>query len=420
MNGCHIKNKILSQSRQETIKNEWLMKRLDILLPVLMKETGIDMWVIISKEFNDDPIGKTFYPAQTISPSRLFGLVFYLREDNTVERMNLYSDKGSSMVSFYKPSWKTDQETQWECLKRLIDERKPKNIGLNYSNISTLADGITHGMYMNVINSIGPENAEHVVSAEVLGIRWLETRIREELVAYDGINTILDAIINEMFSSDTIIPGVTTTTDVEWKFIETIQGLGLRINFRPDVDLQRPGDNNPKISGTTIMPGDLLRVDTGLEYLGLHTDTQKLAYVCKNGEKVVPHGLRKAWETSLRFQDIFCKRLNKGNSGNQVLLDSLSDAKHENIDACLYTHPIGCYVHSAGPLIGLTDQQTAIPLIGDLLVSDNTCYALELYTISYVPEWKQNVAMFSEQLIAYYEDAVHYIGNRQEELILVK
>ncbi len=361
----------------------------------------------------------SLFPAPFQNASRLSGLIFSLENNGSVDCLNMYSSQSGALQPYYKPVWDKGSETQWECLGRIVRQKDPQRIGLNFSENVALVDGISSVLYQHVLDAIGPEYARRVVSAEHLGVRWLETRLPEELDAYPGINGIMDAVIDQMFSGATIHPGVTTTTDVEYHFIDTIQKLGLSINFKPDVDLQRRGRTETKIGDTLILPGDLLRCDVGLQYLGLNTDTQKMAYVLKQGEKSAPDGMRKALENCHKFQDIVCSNLREGKTGNQVFAGSKQEAALAGIQADLYAHPIGFHVHGAGPIFGLWDQQGFIPGRGELPVHNNTCYALELFTRQYLPEWDQDINIFLEQVIAYHDDQVFYIGKREEEFLLI-
>ncbi len=226
-----IKHKILPPRQQVNIRNQWLARRLEQILPQIMQETGIDLWIIIGREFNEDPLMYSLFPAPFQNASRLSGLIFSLENNGSVDCLNIYSSQSGALLPFYKPVWDKGNETQWECLGRIIRQKDPHRIGLNFSENVALVDGISSVLYQHVLDAIGTEYASRVVSAEQLGVRWLETRLPEELDAYPGINGIMDAVIDQMFSGATILPGVTTTTDVEWQFIETIHQLSLSYQF---------------------------------------------------------------------------------------------------------------------------------------------------------------------------------------------
>jgi len=58
---------VLPLREQAKIIDEVIDDRLNNLLPQLMERTGIDMWVMITREYNEDPIVKTMLPATWIS-----------------------------------------------------------------------------------------------------------------------------------------------------------------------------------------------------------------------------------------------------------------------------------------------------------------------------------------------------------------
>ena len=79
--------------------------------------------------------------------------------------------------------------------------------------------------------------------------------------------------------------------------MQKVNDLGLRCWFSPDIDLQRRGCADPRVSGTVIEEGDIVHCDVGLVCLGLHTDTQRLVYVGRKGENGIP---RASWTLSER------------------------------------------------------------------------------------------------------------------------
>jgi Xaa-Pro aminopeptidase len=416
------KEKILPLSEQARVKNEWLDHRLHHILPEIMKRTEIDMWVVLAREYNEDPVLESLFPGGVMTASRLTGLIFFRNSDGEVERFSLNSSQSSGPFSrFYTPLWRRGEETQWERLRKLIDEKQPRTIGVNRSEKSAHADGLSAYLYDQLRSILSDEYTKRIVSAEDLVIGWMETRSHKELDIYSGINHIIHSIIDEAFSLDTIHVGVTTTTDLEWWMMEQVRALGLRPWFPFDVDVQRRGEEEKRKTDTVIKPGDLLHCDVGLDYLGLKTDTQRLAYVVPLGEDDAPEGLKTALRTANRFQDIVCENFITGKTGNEILSASLQQAESENIKAQLYTHPIGYYGHGPGPVMGLWDNQDHVPGSGDNILYPDTCYALELNIAQRVPEWdNQEVFIFLEQTVAFTGENIKYLDGRQTELILVR
>jgi len=417
---------VLSQREQSRVVDEILRDRLDNLLPALMDRTGIDMWVVISREYNEDPVLRTMLPSTWLSARRTTMLVFY--RDSTRNRFEKLAvaryNVGESIVKAWDPEKNPDQ---WKALSDIIVSRNPKRIGINTSVDFGHADGLDHTHHGLFMKSLPKEFASRVVSADRLAVAWLETRTEREMQVYPQLVSITHAIIEEGFSEKVVTPGVTTTDDVVWWFRQKIRDLGLDTWFHPSVSVQRNDpqnfehlrnfSNRPK--DDVIRPGDLLHVDIGITYLRLNTDIQQHAYVLKPGEKSLPDNLAKAMGRANRLQDILTERFKTGASGNQILKSSLEQAAKEGLNATIYTHPLGLHGHAAGPTIGLWDQQGGVPGSGDYPVYPNTAYSIELNAATEIPEWKKSIRIMLEEDGFFDGRDFRYIGKRQKEIYLI-
>jgi len=68
--------KILSMKERAEVMDSWLEYRLDNIIPKLMQRENIDMWIIIAREYNEDPVIQTMLPATWQSARRRTILVF--------------------------------------------------------------------------------------------------------------------------------------------------------------------------------------------------------------------------------------------------------------------------------------------------------------------------------------------------------
>jgi Xaa-Pro aminopeptidase len=417
---------VLNMRERAELRDQLLEERIDTVLPTLMRRAGIDMWVIISREYNEDPVLKTMLPATWLSARRRTILVLYDQgEEKGVEALAIARyDVGKT----FKKAWdKEQQPDQWKRLIEIIEERQPNSIGINRSEHFGLADGIVatdHDAFLDYL----PETYKgKVKSAENLAIGWLETRTEREMVIYRQVMRIAHQIIAEGFSEQVIQPGYTTTDDVVWWYRDRIRELGLVAWFHPTVDVQRadPGNKESERSYSrrpdvaTIMPGDLLHVDFGITYLGLNTDTQENAYVLKAGETAPPTYLVSAYNKSLRVMDILTEQYKNGATGNEMLANTLRIGKSEGLRPMIYTHPIGYHGHGAGPTIGLWDQQGGVPVKGDYPLYPNTAYSIELNNTVYLEEWGKDVRIMLEEDGFWDGETFRYIDGRQVELFLV-
>ena len=410
------RQKILPLRDRMIVYNGWLMNKLEKLLPGMMDETGIDLWVVVAREYNEDPVIMSLLPEPNLYARRRTILLFH-RQPEGVERLAVYR---YGFGDFYKGVWNPDEEEQYECLAKIIKEKNPEKIGINVSNTFAFGDGLTHGEYTLLVDALG-DLSERLEPAETLCIRWLETRSKEELEAYPMLVELTHAIIQEAFSSKIITAGVTTVDDVQWWIRQKMLDLGVEMWFPATVDRQGHGDSYEDNERTRVIHrGDLLHCDVGFYYLGLATDVQQNAYVLKQGETDAPRGLKDALVDANKLQDFHASAMKTGRTGNEILKEALDNALADGIKPSIYTHPLGVHGHAAGPTIGLWDQQGGVPGRGDYPLHPDTCYAIELNAKREVPEWdNQEVRMSLEQDAWWTGEELVFMAGRQKKLHLV-
>ncbi len=419
---------ILPEVERARVIDEILADRFDNLLPQLMDQTHIDMWVVISREYNEDPVLRTMLPATWLNARRRTILLFYRNAaSNTFEKLAVARyEVGDNIVS----AWDKEKEPdQWKRLMQLIEYRNPDTIGLNFSDDFNLADGLDKTDYEGFMKYLPKKYHRKVVSAEPLAVRWIETRTDREMILYNQLVDITHDIIAQAFSEKVITPGITTATEVEWWMRQKVTDLGLETWFHPAVDVQRAHEEtdgplqsfSDRPGVTIILPGDLLHCDFGITYLRLNTDCQELAYVLKPGEKEAPEFLREGLKAGNKVQDVLTQNMQKGRTGNEILYKSLKEAKAAGLRPAIYTHPLGLYGHSAGTTIGMWDSQEGVMKDDgeNYPLNPNTVYAIELNTTISVPEWKREIRIMLEEAGFYGEEGFRYVNGRQTELFLI-
>ena len=414
---------ILSLKERARVIEEIQKDRFDNLLPKLMDESGIDMWIIITREYNEDPVIKTLLPPTWLNARRRTILAFhYDKKSKDLEKVAIarYSF-GKNIPSIWN---KEEEPNQMKALAKFIEEKNPEKIGLNYSDHFALADGIVKTDYELFLDNLPSKLSKKVVSAEELAIRWIETRTEKEMIIYDQLVEITHGIINEAFSTNVITPGVTTTDDVVWWMREKVKKLGLKTWFHPTIDVQRNENSDlyafdGESKFDIILPGDLIHCDFGISYLTLNTDCQELAYVLKPNETEAPEYLVKALDEGNRVQDIFTDLFEYKKTGNQILKEALEQGKNEGLRPQIYTHPLGTFGHSAGTTLGMWDSQGGVPFTGDFPMNYNTVYAIELNTKVFIEEWNKDIRVMLEEAGVFEKTGFRYVNGRQTELILV-
>jgi len=419
---------ILPVKDQARVIDEILSDRFNNVLPELMDKSGIALWLIISREYNEDPVLKTMLPATWLNARRRTVLLFYRdKVKDSIHKLAVARyDVGKNIVS----AWDKEKEPdQWKRLVQLIEERNPKTIGLNFSKDHNIADGLVKTDHEELLKSLPKKYHNRIVSAEQLAVRWIETRTPREMIIYDQLVNITRDIINEAFSEKVITPGITRTSDVVWWMRQKISDLGLRTWFHPTVDVQRTSENakgelyafSGRPEDMIILPGDLVHCDMGISYLRLNTDCQQLAYVLKPNETDAPKFLKEALADGNRVQDFLTKNMIAGRTGNTILAQALSDAKAAGFRPTIYTHPLGSYGHSAGTTIGMWDAQEGVMKDDgeNYPLNPNTVYAIELNTKVNIPEWKRDIRIMLEEAGFYGPNGFRYVNGRQTELLLI-
>ena len=391
---------------QEKIRQEWLKLRLERVLPTLMRRHGVALWLVICREYNEDPVFFSLVSPSVMAARRRTILVFHDRgPEKGIERLTLGGGSNGGLYEVYRDPETEGRELwgegQWALLRKLVEERKPSTIAVNISHTHAFSDGLSAGEREKLESVLGPWTSRFV-RAENLPLEYIAARVPEMLPTYRHLQQIVHALIARAFSNEVITPGKTTTQDVVWWLRQRVNDLGLGEWFPPSVNVQRPGQNARDFTATgdrsdvVIERGDHLWTDFGIKAMGLATDTQHVGYVLRPGETDAPAGLRQTLANSNRLQDIVMERIRPGRTGNEVLADALLAAKAEGLTGTIYCHPIGDHGHGAGPIIGLWDRQEGVPGRGDVTFLPSTWFSIELQATTVVPEWN-NMAVRSAQ-----------------------
>ncbi len=409
---------ILAPRERAALENRILAERLDTIVPQIMREERIDLWLLVAREYFEEPVVATMLDAENMHARRRTILIFHdPGEGKPVERLTV---SRYGLGGLFAPAWDPDkQPDQWQAVADLIAARDPAKIAVNSSDLYQFADGMTLSQYDRFMAALPAGLKGRVVSGETLAIRWLETRLPSEMALYPTVVRIAHAVIGEAFSRKVITPGVTTAEEVQWWYRDRLMQLGLTPWFHPSVAIQRQGAKGMLEGAEVIRPGDLLWTDFGITYLRLNTDTQHLAYVLKPGETEAPAGLRAGLANSNRVQDFLTRAFRVGRSGNEALAIARADAIAAGLDPSIYTHPIGHHGHGAGPSIGFWDNQNADPR-GAGPIRANTAWSIELTSYAAVPEWGGQRVDFRTEEDAFFDGkSVRYIDGRQTEITLI-
>lgn len=399
-----------------TERDRLLTRRLDEIVPALMEEHGFEAWVIDAREYNEDPVARTMLPSTWLGTARRRTILVFRDHGRERGAISRYP------VGPFPPVWDPDdQPDQWAALTAHL-EGVEGTVGLNYSGVFGLADGLTSTEHRAIALAL---DQHHVESAAPLAIGWLETRLEDEVAMMAEACHIAHGFLRRALSGEVIEPGRTTTTDVAWWLAQTAHDSGHPIWFHPGVSVQRSGDEPRSPADTAddriIGRGDLVHIDFGIVRNGYHTDQQQHAYVLGDGEEGPPDSFVAGLRQGNRLQEILMAEMIPGRSGNETLAVTVDRARGEGIRPIVYTHPLGLHGHAAGATIGLWDSQEAVEGAGDYPIRPSTGWSIELAVEIDVEEWDgQRAKIMLEEDAFLGRNGVTFLDGRQEELWLIE
>jgi Xaa-Pro aminopeptidase len=398
-----------------------LARRLDTVIPLVMERAGLDAWVLIAREYAEDPVLATMLPSTWLRTARRRTILVFTEGGRTRAAIARYP-VGTAFPSLWNPEVQPDQ---WAALIDYLDAADPSTIGIDTSTQFPLADGLTSTEHAALLGALPERLIDRVVDAESAAIGWLETRLPEEVDALEAACTVAHRFLRRALSPEVIDPGSTTTDDVAWWLRQSVHDAGLAVWFHPSVTIQRPGTDGAPIAGglppdDPIVRGDLVHIDFGIVQDGYHTDQQQHAYVLRDGETAAPGGLATAFTEANRLQDLLIAEFAVGRTGNELLAAARAVAIAKGIRPTIYTHPIGLHGHAAGATIGLWDQQDGVAGQGDYPIQPDTAWSIELSVEADVPEWNGRPTRIMLEEDAFYDGtAVRFLDGRQTELWLI-
>jgi Xaa-Pro aminopeptidase len=426
-----------------TMQQRWLRQRLDTFLPALLRKHGIDMWVVPMREYTEDPVFSAITAPETFAARRRTIYVFFdtcaaAGSPPTPACVQRIALGGSTQGGVFEARRSTKAaasnigrgqqaelwgDEQWQALKSLIEERRPRVIGINRSTVFAFSDGLTSGELQGMSAALGDTWTARFKNAEGLPLELIASRLPEEEELFRRMQELVWSMTQTMFSSAVITPGATRTSDLVWWWRQRVNDYGLDTWFQPSIEVQRKGATADQLGDDPIIQhGDVLHCDVGITVARLNTDTQHNAYVLRPGETDAPAGLKRALANANALQDIVLEEIRPGRTGNEILATSRERMKSKAINGTVYSHPIGLHGHGAGPLIGLWDYQDGVAGRGDAKVIPSMWFSIELQATTPVPEWDgQPVRMAQEEdVIIDAAGKIRWALKRQDQLFLVR
>lgn len=375
--------------RRWRIMNEIRNDKFELVLPEVMRENNIDMWIITNKEGNFDPL----YPDMGAGYTTQNG--YYIFTDigkPRIERAALGIDGG-----LLEGGGSYDYFGSEDELKEFVTRRDPKRIGLNMSKMIGGADGLSYTMYQQLTEVLGKKYASRFVSAEKLVSDFRSRRVATEIGVFAEAGNYSYQIAERAFSNEVITPGVTTLEDVAWWMKEQLFKHNLESSFgMPSVYVTGPEGIVATSTDRIIQRGDILMLDWGVGLMNMYTDMKRMAYVLKEGETDVPESINNAFKQGVRVRTIIKQTIKPGITAQQNMdniYKALTDAGFSKIafnkpnndtktDVVIGCHSVGNWGHGIGPSIAEWN-----PVRFTYIVRPTNLLSIELFAYTPLPEW---------------------------------
>jgi Xaa-Pro aminopeptidase len=418
--------KLLTWSQQLAMREQWLKKRHEMILP-MMRKHGIDMWIVVNEEFHDDPLTQYIAPPRPYAGNRDV-FVFVDAGENGLRKLALTGYSEENIQRFFESS--NEPKPLDQALPELYQTYHPKKIGLSYGAGRGVQRSITHDTYKLLAEKMGTDAEAHFVPAADLIEEYMDTRIPEEFDEYTKLVKLTDILAHRALSSEVIKPGKTTVGDVRRWLFDALGERGVGTWFQPDLRVQRKRKPNDTSRGflavamedTVIQRGDLVHLDFGITYMGLNSDWQKMVYIFRDGEKEVPPGLKHALANTNALQDAVMLRASRpGRPAGEVYTAAMDEMKQKNIEAQIYSHPLGDQGHGLGAAIDFRATKRPETMGQEKRLRKGSYISIELNTQTIVPEWdSQKICVMEEDPAYLTDEGWKFFVPRQEAFYVIR
>ncbi len=392
-------------------------ERIDVLLPQVMKDRGIDLWLTFTRENAPDPI----LPVLGVDHIVARGAFIFALKEGKLHKLAIaasYDVDPIRKTGLYDEVVSYGSEGVKPHLKKAFDELAPRTTAVNFSRDVTIADGLTIGMRRYLKEALG-EHAETFVSSEQLVVSLLGRKLPREIAALERAVTGTQQIILEALTPARISPGRTTEADLHRWMEARAAEMGLGVAFGSIVVGPQRGHSSP--TDRVIERGDVIRIDWGASFEGYCADIQRTAYVLEEGETEAPAWLRKLWDATLAANRAGRAAMKAGATGNAV--DTA--ARRVLVEAGYPEYPhgtghaIGLKVHDVGPMLGPDwKERYGDPVFFTL--EEGQVFAVEplIYVKPAEIDYEINTAL--EEDVVVDSSGARLIGTPQTEIILIR
>ena len=396
-------------------------ERIRTLLPEAMQRAGVDSWIVVCRENNNDPLA---IHVGGENAGREAAFLFFL-DDKNIESVAI-SPMGEATalkeVALHDSVVVIERGANlWAEIAREISARNPNNIAINSSDYP-ITDGLSYSQRIKLQEALGSRLWRRTVPSTDLVFEWLSVKLPQEIAIMEKAAEITSQLQYDVYK--TVVPGKTKDSDIAAYLRTRMTELGVKDAWAP---AQNPSVNSGQDRGHShatdkvIQPGDVIQIDFGIKVYDMWcSDIQRFAYVLKEGETQAPDEIQKYWKNGVAGHRKVLAAMKPGVTGWSV-----DKAQREwmtetgSLPVMWGTgHPVGYWAHDAGPaLSGAARTDRPEGSNARLLVAGQTFAYDGFFTWQRDDNSTKTISV--EEMAVVTENGAEYMSSPQEELILI-
>ncbi|MFX0092847.1 MAG: M24 family metallopeptidase [Candidatus Hodarchaeota archaeon] len=385
------------------------------IIPSIMKETGIDCWLIFARETAaiQDPVMNLVIGGDVVWQS---AFIFFIADNGAFSKTAIVGNYDADAEE-QKNIWDKVipyKEGISEPLREYFKLVNPKKIALNYSLDDVMADGLTYGMYLTLCQILSKKKDRFVSAGSIISqLRGRKSKTEIELITKA---CELTEEINKTVTTK-LKPGM-TETEIQSMYFEEMDRYGVDSSWQrsscPAIDVPpKKIGHSPPSSEYSTRKGYTLHNDFGVKLQGYCSDLQRMWFF--GTEKEIPEELQHAFETvheAITRAAQFIKPGVTGESVDSIAREYVISRGYEEYGHGL-GHQVGRKTHDGGVLLAPSWERYGDSPKG--LVEENNVFTLELHVYT-----KNYGAVSLEENIVVTKTGCRFLVPRQEKFILVK
>jgi Xaa-Pro aminopeptidase len=381
----------------------------------ILKEENIDCWLTFVRETSTihDPAidlivgtGVTWQSAFIISSQgETFAIVGSL-------------DKANQESHGYYPNIIGYLESIEEELITTLKNINPNKIAINYSLNSPTADGLSHGLYLQLMTYLkNTPFSDRLVSSEPILNKLRGRKSNSEI---DKVKKSIEVTLKMFDQVGSFIAPDKSEKDVSRFLLDHVEQQEIDLAWDPDhcPAVFTGPDTAGAHAGPTdrkVQPGHVLNIDFGVKIDGYCSDLQRSWYILKPGEEDAPDEVKRGFQVIFDSITLAAEALKPGKSGFEIDSIARNHIVSQGYDEYPHAlgHQIGREAHDGGGLLGPKwERYGSLP---EIPVEKN-----QLFTIEPRLTIKDHGIATIEEIVVITDDGCEFLSNRQKQIFLIK